>query len=602
MALKEYITDNGQKIPLDWATEETLFEILQVIKRNSSDNSKKKSNSKRRKEDDDKASKSTKEFSDNIEKTTFKTKKLFQSYGKLSKKAERLTDTFSRTDGTVKSTVSNLTKLVGISGLLGGSIGFFIGSLEKMATTTVDLAENGFLLGGKYLDVYNEILSKANLNMEEFNTLINNNGDVVRFFGNTTVEAAKRFAGLSDEVKKQAEQFGRFGYSNAEFNNEFAEYMSQFIALGNSRNAIEKSAADNFTKLNKEVFLMAQMTGRSRRDAIRARDMVKSDVATQILLQEKLGSKGIQRVNEIVSQFGVMFKDDKITDIFKSFVATSLTGFENLPAEAIAIIEKSGMAKVFRNVTERIRKDGTFTAEEAYELAQNFRNTIKDSNPEELSRLLKVFQKTGNPMSDTLESLLSGFLDLNKVFSKYKTKEEFSESLKEQERIMRESKNMLKLTSDFNRMLKDFKSSFIKGFLGVTNLDSKDIEKTYERMSDLMKAFGSSLRYIVETTIDIKEWLSRQYKGLLDFFGVGKDTDGKQDNTKTANIASMVTIIGGLFAAPAVIMGTIKAITGLFMKKVVVTALKTGIGRLFSRPMASNSRGMVKIQKVLKNW
>ena len=188
--------------------------------------------------------------------------------------------------GAVKAFGGALTGVIGgaLNGLLAG-IGAVVGTLPGLAKELAfggqqltDFAQHlpipGLASLTNVLDQQagtfelTKIAGEAAIPQKDFAALIAENTVGMRIFGGTVQDGAKRFAGLSKELRQSpiGQRMMELGFTSQDLNENFLSYSEMMQVSGRRSNMTNKQLIDGSLKYSSELDKISRLTGKSRKD------------------------------------------------------------------------------------------------------------------------------------------------------------------------------------------------------------------------------------------------------------------------------------------------------------------------------------------------
>jgi uncharacterized coiled-coil protein SlyX len=169
----------------------------------------------------------------------------------------------------VGDSMSNASRELGniplVGRFLAGSLGAVADNAERVYGEYTKLASIGATFGGSMTNMI-RAASGAGLTMEQFNNVLKNNGDALRFLGGNTEAGAKQFARLSKELKTSGvgQELLRMGFTTEQVNDGMASYIGTLGRTGALQNMSTQQLAASSAAYLKDLDSLAKITGEER--------------------------------------------------------------------------------------------------------------------------------------------------------------------------------------------------------------------------------------------------------------------------------------------------------------------------------------------------
>jgi len=258
---KATLIDQGIEFPL-WATEETLQAVRSSLDK------------------DYRADRSDNRIQTGAQQKT--TRAIQVASTKSTEYYLRLLRTFGKMDGSFKS-LSESILASGVKGGTGQVIATSLGALDNYVKIVRQLSDVGAGLNTRYVELVNSS-AEAFMFIDEFANTIGENNLAIRNLGDSATDGFMQFSKLSRQLQLSTRQFGMYGMHQEELNGLLLEQIElERLGGASGRDVTERTAAA-MEALISETSAMAEITGRSRREAMQAAQgaIAKIPVATYI--------------------------------------------------------------------------------------------------------------------------------------------------------------------------------------------------------------------------------------------------------------------------------------------------------------------------------
>lgn len=573
--MAQTIDINGVQIEANWATEETLKDLVKTLGGSVKLNEKARTNAKSIQTAVDKLTKNVK--TDNTQKKV--AVKSLQGVAKggdavknkfkgLGDKTADLIVSTDKFDGSVTGASSSLLKLVGITGLAAGAIGVAAGTVETIIQNYTAALSAGFSFGDQLSELRVDV-AKFGLNMAAVTELLGSAGNDIRALGDSSYDSINAFVNLTKETRDLSRNFGFFGMNAGETMQELTEHMSLIRKSGLSGNALAVETRNSFMQLNKEVLGYARLTGKQRRDLL-ADSAIDNSALIRGIMEDmkpavKRTAKGVEaQLRAIGDQSGDMNK--MILDRF----AAEREGFFHLidPMQIFLESQYGNVGKAMRDSISLINNTSA-TAEDHDQAFANFNAAlIADSDKIKANQLR--YQR-GSPEAEQANMLL-GLVEGARVAGTDVSRitEARTKALTEAE------KNLMSL----NDAIAQVQHSFLAQFFKIFNLDNLENGISQDQLDGVLK----KMNVAGDNVATFVKWIIGVFGGIDD---MNKDMVG-DDLVKRIGIfigemflaKILLTAVGS--AAGTAIGGAIATMFAATGAGSIAAAMATGIGLIFA--------------------
>ena len=281
---KATFIDQGIEFPL-WATEETLQAVRTSLDK------------------DYRADRSESRTQTQAQIKT--TKAITTASTKSTEYYLRLLRTFGKMDGSFKN-LSEAILASGVKGTTGQVIATSLGALDNYVKIVRQLSDVGAGLNTRYIELVNSS-AEAFMFINEFASTVSENGVAIRNLGSSATEGFIQFAKLSRQLQESTRSMGMFAMQQEELNDLLLNQIEIERLSGATGADVTERTATAMEDLVRETTGMAEITGRSRREALRAAQDTgtRADTATYIRgLRNEQGDEAADRQQAMFQQLG----------------------------------------------------------------------------------------------------------------------------------------------------------------------------------------------------------------------------------------------------------------------------------------------------------
>lgn len=532
MAQKIELPDIGV-VNLDWATDETMKEILAALKGTSPAGKKKQ-------KETEEAAKGMKRLSDITKKTKDNFKKVSDNAADAAKSLDGIEDSAS-------SVTSGLLKVVGGLGAMGTALGFAAGTLDAFIDAQVSAIQSGFSFSDQLIETRAE-LANIGLNFTQFSTILASQGEVIRQLGDTGSEAAERFSDMIMSARDATKSMGFYGLTSEEIANEMADLTGILIQAGTAGDNLFGNAVDSFELLNKEVLGYARLTGRQRRELMRNQGAVSAD-AMFISTMGELGDKAVTSALNMTNAMTGAFDDSapELIEMVKRMVIKAQKGIILNPDD-ITALNTFGFADLFDQYSVDFAKNANDPAamnKITQEFVANLSQRFQDMEAETLNKLVLFSSGQGHPLQEQARLFLEATTN-NRVAA-----ENLNDADKSHSAFIDGITETTKELLDFKAELQVFIQNVRSGILALFGVED------FGALANIdLEQMGHDIHEFVEAVLNWKE----------DFFGPdGVDPEWFIAGLLAAWVApAVIGAIGGAFAAAFASRAVISAISASF--------------------------------------
>lgn len=615
MARDSQITlPNGDKISGNWATEQTLENILNVLEKKHGVKSKstpeEKDNATKLKLNSkslNRLSEKYKQTKEAIQQQIKSSKSLIESDSKLKEAFDvttdvvglagkgfnalrtgtsNLLDEMDKLDGSVSGANTAFFKVVGSAGMVGTAFGVAAGIIDQFADFQTAALQTGFSFSQELVNTRTKI-ADVGMNMQQLSTILVANGEAVRSLGGNGAESAATFIDLVGAVKDSARQFGLFGMTSE----EIAGVTAERLDLLRKQGFVEKQAYDttlsSFTLLNQEVLGYAKLTGRERREIMRNNLAMREGSELMLADLAKLGPNATVSFDSIMQSMSAVFGQggDEFAGIFSSMVESHfMNGMERLSSDQLAALGQiPGLKDLFEDARDQFitNADNPKAMQQIQlEFANRAGTMIQDATDSGLVALARL--QEDDPVGQVLKSIIGA----GQAATNFLQQSNIEQTAAFNTVMAQSESQMLQLRERIQTLQNEFQAALIRG-LGFGQLEDMLDDKNFARASSGLTEFGDALTRIREGIVE-----------LGNMFG------------DTGSITTALVLgIGGMFAAQGAV--TLAMISGanlmwsgvraaLSLSSTSASAGASGIGAAGAAGAASNTpKGKLSFSKGL---
>jgi hypothetical protein len=185
-------------------------------------------------------------------------------------------------DGSIKGATANMLALAGVSGVLAGAFALAASTVDSIIKTFTVAIQTGFSYSDQ-LTITRDNLGRLGISTADLNEIILTNGKSIMGLGDTSFESIDKLIEMTIAARQAAYAFGYFGLTAAETMTLMSDTVTIFRKTGLSGNALAAATSDSFGKLNQEVDAYSKLTGRNRRDLLRESSFDKDTLIISML-------------------------------------------------------------------------------------------------------------------------------------------------------------------------------------------------------------------------------------------------------------------------------------------------------------------------------
>ena len=251
------------------------------------------------------ASKASKNFAD---KTNDASKEVEGFGSRLSSIAGGILNTLVAGVGAVVGAVPGLAKELAFGGqqlsdftkhLPIPGLGMLSEVLDGQINSFRQLTQTGASFGNNMFEI-TRIAGQAAIPQQDFIELVSQQSESLRIFGSTVGDGARRFAGLSKELRQSplGTRLQEIGFTSAELNENFINYSELMQTSGRRQFMTDKQLMDGSLKYSSELDKLSKLTGKSRKQLDADMKAKNLDIRRQMAIN-KYGAEFGQRLEQM---------------------------------------------------------------------------------------------------------------------------------------------------------------------------------------------------------------------------------------------------------------------------------------------------------------
>lgn len=561
---------NGDQIEGNWATEETMSNVLTVLEKAYG---KGKSGSGAKQKADEKAAKTTEYASKTIkglsersktltnqirsriqnEKDLIRTNKGLAEAMDLASDSSKIAgrgirslgsaigdavEEIEKLDGSARGASDAFFKIVGSAGALGTAFGIAAGIIDQFAEFQVAAIQTGFSFSQELVNTRNNI-ANLGMNMMQLSEILTTNGEAIRSLGGTSSESVNSFITLVGNVKDAAREFGLFGMTTQEIAGLTAERIDLLRRQGFMEQVAIDTATDSFNTLNQEVLAYARMTGRERREIMR--NNLNMQQNTELLLADlsRLGPNATVSFDAMMQSMSAVFGSggDEFADIFTRMVTSHFRGgMEMLSADQLAAMgQVPGLRELFMTARDQFISNAdnpSAMRQIQLDFAQQAGNLIQDATDRGLVDL--AYYQEGSPVGDYLRTIIgagqaaTNFLALTAEEIELAFNEEVANS------------EMMMLRDRIQILQNQFQAMLVRAFTMNGELEDLLSDENFQAAQDRIEDFGDML-------VNVMNFFANIGSVLADMAGI--DGEGRIADAFIGGITAMFAAQGAVTLA-----------------------------------------------------
>lgn len=567
MAQSEIRLPDGSVVQGNWATEDTLDAVLQVLEKAHGKRGRGAGSEDKARSESAKSisynSKAMKKLSQNVDdlKAKFKDgnsklKNFARSNEKAAESIDILSDTsgiagrafkglsgrtadaadeLDKLDGSVKGANDAFFKVVGSAGALGSAFGVVAGIIDQFAEFQTQAIQTGFSFSQELVNTRGNIAGLG-MNMKQLSDILVTNGEAVRSLGGNSSQSANSFIDLVGEIKTANRQFGLFGMTTEEIAGLTAERLDVLRRQGFVEDQAYNATVESFQLLNHEVLAYSRMTGRERREIMRNNLAMRE--GNELLLSDlsKLGPNATTSFDSMMQGMSAVFgaSGDEMAGIFTSMVESHfMGGMERLSSDQLAALGQiPGLRDVFEEARDQFIQNADNPAamrDIQLDFAQEAGTLIQTAMDKGLVQLARV--QEDSPVGELLRSLIGARQSATNFLNQ--TADEIREALGG---VDANEAELLMIRDRIQILQNEFQAMLVSAFTFGGKAEDLANEENFKKAQEAISNFGERL------------------SGLMDFFAsigdlVMPDGSGEISNAFVGGISAMFTAQGAVMLA-----------------------------------------------------
>lgn len=438
---------------------------------------------------------------------------------KLSGAASDTVDEFNKLDGSVQGASDSFFKVVGSAGAIGTAFGVAAGVIDRFAEFQIAAMQTGFSFSQELLST-RENVAGLGLNMNQLSEIIVSNGEAIRMLGGTGAESANAFIDLVKTVKESSRQFGLFGMTTDEIAGLTAERLDLLRKQGFGSEVAARTASESFSLLNQEVLAYAKLTGRERREIMRNRLATQADSALLLEDLAKLGPNASSSFDMIMDNMSAIFGDASggFVDIFKGSLETYfMGGMERLSQDQLRAMEQvPGMKELFEKARNEFIENAA-NPQAMRDISLSFSKsvaTLLDENSEHIVKMARIQDDDG------VGALLTEFIAAQQAARNFlaRSTEEIDKAFNEP---MSRSERELMMLRDRIQVLQNQFQATLLNIVGFDDLEKLMSDENFENAQKRIAEFGDALGKIREGIVNLANAFDSENGSIVDELVIG---------------------------------------------------------------------------------
>lgn len=307
----------------------------------------------------------------------------------------------------IKSDLDAMTKAIAGVGMVGAVAGVAMGTIVQFSKELVELSNVGVGFGDTLLNLRGQA-TQTGLDLGAYGKIVSSNLTSMMALGDTVGDGAKAFSALSETVFNNVSAFNNFGLSNTELNQTIADEIELRRKAGMDQSLIAGSVASSMKGLQLETSALAMITGRDKREVMRARQEQASDAAISSFIGtlDDGAAENVRSISEVLSVLG-----EGGTQFAKALVYSADTGLDFRTVMGGAMAELSAlspeMGKVMADIDTHVKNNFKKMDKVDFEAilttkVAGFQNALTDSQRKQLA----LYATTTGAGQDAARSLL----------------------------------------------------------------------------------------------------------------------------------------------------------------------------------------------------
>lgn len=379
--------------------------------------------------------------------------------------------------------------------ILGSMFSAVASAVESTITAYSNAAAGGASFGGS-LNSFSAAASSAGMTMEQFGSLIRQNGQGMLGFGVTTESGAQNFAKVSRQLRSTSSELYALGYSSKDINQGLANYGAIVKSQGLQGTKTNAELARGAKSYLKEMDALAKITGEERSAKEAQAKALLTDAQFQMAMAGK--DEMVRKdFNNLILGFG-----PKLGGFVKDFVATgSLTTEAN---QKLGAMLGGDVMNEMTKLRSKMQNNQRLTDEE-----QDRLKSIMQKAAQAQSKLAGGALAASRDMDDASAGMIEA-IALNQGAHKATTAE--------QEKAAKSTDGMNKTVNDAKASLAEFSNAFSMALINSGLLNT------------LLEAFKFTanfvMTYVVPLFSVLAESVGRVVGAFIDTFGPAINSAG----------------------------------------------------------------------------
>ena len=474
----------------------------------------------------------------------------------LTVAASRLVGELAGIGDSISQATRSLQNIRIVGSFLSAALGPAAEAAERTYSEFTKVSAVGANFGGSLQNMITAATG-AGLTMEQFNSIIRENGTVMMALGGTTEQGAKRFAQMSKQMRQSeiGDQLLRLGFTTQEVNSGMASYLNIVRGTGKMQNYSTSQLAESSGRYLKDLQELAKITGQSVEEKKKEAEALAKDVQFRAAMQKLAPEEQAQMMNMINS-----YPEAHRTAIKDMLATGSITTEEGRKFQALY----PEAAANFRNANKDIRQ-GRAISKGAQE---DMRNAYIDESKSTMERNKQLLT-----YSRDFDQIGAGVIEAQGM-----QKDAYAKAAAEQDAIAKQGGATAEQVAKFKQKVAQVSNEMTKGLISKDALDA--LEKAFMGLADFTQRivvpalrfmFGviSSVTNVIGNILSpVLEALSLVADGLVMVFDFLKPAidfvadifEGIASVLGTVLVPILGIVAAAFFAATAPITGTILAI------------------------------------------
>lgn len=608
----------------NWATEATLKDLVDVLKKSGVGGSKssgpEKANFKRLAQDVKAFSGSAVETNKTLEKFNKNATSFDDKLKDTTKTTDKINETFKQADttlekfgGSLDDATAELLKLVGVGGLFGAVLVRGAKTIQNVINSYMTALQSGFTFGDQMSLIRTE-LGNVGVGMDAMAELAANAGYSIRLLGETSHESMFEFAALTHEVRDASRHMGFFGLTAVETMEELSTQMDIYRRMGLTGPQLARETRDAFMQLNQETLGLARLTGRSRRDLLRETAFGQDDISRSLLGSMTTEQMEDMRFFEVA--FNAMGDTGEAFQNFAQMFAVETTGLAHLMDQEVYRFNSmfGNIVRAQQNMIDVIN-DSDSTMEDRAQAIANFLAALGDDE-DRLAQVIQQYQGTD------LARIAGVYLNL--LQEGRGLGEDADDIVAAIRQTMTESEQVLLSLNDAVARVQTSITAAIFEAAGLDELGSEDgrinveeLDRQVERFIEQIHSFADTMRSARDLILEIIGRVDDVNVSIMNFLNRFDGIDIDTEDPVNRIIAGLIALFGVAFGTQAFITGITAGLTtalgiaalslangflGVFaIGSPVMTTLMSAV-RAFAGPLGALAVSFAAVHEFIEGW